>query len=195
VPSDPMLHLDDGVRPAVEHLISLGMCDSARLGLIGHSYGGYTVYGLLTQTTRYKAAVALAGLTDLTAWYFDFDPRLRYSEPAEAAAVGPLSLERAQGRMGVPPWVDPERYQRNSPVFGANRITTPLLIVQGDLDFEGAQNEELFTALDRLGRRAEFVRYLGEGHIIDSPANVIDLWNRIFDWFDSNLMPLNRPGH
>jgi dipeptidyl aminopeptidase/acylaminoacyl peptidase len=87
--------------------------------------------------------------------------------------------------MGVPLLADPARYLRNSPVFAADRITTPLLIVSGDLDMMGIQSEAMFTMLNRQGKRAEFVRYLGEGHELDSPANVLDLWQRVFNWLDT----------
>jgi dipeptidyl aminopeptidase/acylaminoacyl peptidase len=88
-------------------------------------------------------------------------------------------------RMGVPLLADPARYLRNSPVFAADRITTPLLIVSGDLDMMGIKSEAMFTMLNRQGKRAEFVRYLGEGHELDSPANVLDLWQRVFNWLDT----------
>jgi acetyl esterase/lipase len=192
VPSDPMLRLNDGVEPAIDSLIRLGIVDSTRLALLGHSYGGYTVYGLVTQTNRYKAAIALAGISDLVSLYGGFDPRHRYTDPNEAATVGPEVSEFFQMRMGVPPWRDPERYIRNSPVFHADNVRTPLLIVQGDLDNYNTQNEEFFTALYRLGRRAEFVRYGGEAHVFESPADIVDLWQRMFSWLDEYLMTAPR---
>lgn len=186
-PDDAMLHLNDGVDPAVDSLIRLGIADSTRLGLIGHSYGGYTVNGLLPQTTRYKAAVSLAGLSDLVSTYGTFGISVAYTEPNEAAFASAFYLERSEGRVGEP-WINPERYVRNSPIFFADKIATPLLLITGDLD-EASQSEELFSAMYRLNRRVELVRYLGEGHYIDSPPNVLDLWNRIFGWFDAYLGP------
>ncbi len=65
---------------------------------------------------------------------------------------------------------------------------TPLLIVHGDMD--GApiqQGEQAFFGLYRLGRRARFVRYWGEGHVIGSTANVRHLWTQIFEWLDTHL--------
>jgi hypothetical protein len=182
--SDPLLHLNDGVDPAVDRLIQLGIADSARLGLIGWSYGGYSVYGLLAQSHRYKAAIGGAGISDLISLYGSFEPRYRYTQPNRAAVAGPSSTEHGQMRMGLPVWSDPERYIRNSPVFRADSITTPLLLFHGDVDFFSTQDEELFTALYRLRRRAEFVRYLGEGHELESPANVLDFWQRVLGWYD-----------
>jgi dipeptidyl aminopeptidase/acylaminoacyl peptidase len=67
------------------------------------------------------------------------------------------------------------RYFRNSPIFFADRIETPLMIIQGDLDFVPIQQgEEMFSALHRLGKPVVFVRYWGEGHLNAGPANVAD---------------------
>jgi dipeptidyl aminopeptidase/acylaminoacyl peptidase len=87
--------------------------------------------------------------------------------------------------MGNPPWKDLGRYIRNSPIFSVDRVQTPLMIMQGDLDYVALQQgEEFFTSLYRQGKRAEFVRYWGEGHVLESPANIRDMWQRIFAWFD-----------
>ena len=94
-------------------------------------------------------------------------------------------LESAQIRMGAPPWRDLGRYLRNSPVFFVDRVQTPLLIVQGDLDYVALQQgEEFFMSLFRQGKRARFVRYWGEGHVLESPANIHDLWRQVFAWFE-----------
>lgn len=85
--------------------------------------------------------------------------------------------------MGGPPWEQPERYVANSPVFHADRIETPTLIVHGDLDHVGIESaEEMFTALYRLGRPARFVRYWGESHVVQSPGNVRDMWSEVLSW-------------
>jgi dipeptidyl aminopeptidase/acylaminoacyl peptidase len=74
-------------------------------------------------------------------------------------------------------------------VVYADRVKTPVMIMQGDLDFLGPeQAEEFFTALYRLGKRARLVRYVGEEHVIQSPANVRDMWMRIEEWL-SQTMP------
>ena len=67
-------------------------------------------------------------------------------------------------------------------------MSTPTLIVQGDLDYVPIQQgEEFFTALYRRGVASEFVRYWGEGHTIESPPNILDLWTRVFAWLDTHL--------
>jgi dipeptidyl aminopeptidase/acylaminoacyl peptidase len=185
--SDPMLDLDKGVKPAVEKVVELGFADPERIGVMGHSYGGYTVYGLVTQTQRFKAAVAYAGPTDLLSLYGSLDPRYRFND-VTTPIWGPYFLEAQQARMGVPPWQDLERYLRNSPYVHADKVTTPLLMIHGDLDvIPLSQAEEFFVALNRLGKRAKLVRYLGEGHVVESPGNTLDMWEHILNWFDEYL--------
>jgi dipeptidyl aminopeptidase/acylaminoacyl peptidase len=189
--SDPMLDLDKGVEPAIEKVVELGFADPERIGLMGHSYGGYTVYGLVTQTQRFKAAVAYAGPTDLLSLYGSLDPRYRFND-VTTPIWGPYFLESQQARMGVPPWQDLERYLRNSPYVHADKVTTPLLMIHGDLDvIPLSQAEEFFVALNRLGKRAKLVRYLAEGHVVESPGNTLDMWEHILNWFDEYL----RNGH
>jgi len=184
-PSDPALDITKSVMPAVEKTLELGVIDPDRLALVGQSYGGYGVYCLLTQTTRFHAAVVFGGASDLASLYGTFDARERYTDSAHESLISARFAERGQLRMGGPPWQDPARYMRNSPVFAADRIRTPLLIVQGDLDFVAMQQgEQMFTALYRLGRKARFLRYWGEGHGVGSPANIHDVWQRVFSWLD-----------
>jgi dipeptidyl aminopeptidase/acylaminoacyl peptidase len=187
IADEPMLRLLDGVMPAVDKAIDLGIADADRLFLMGHSFGGFSTYGIVTQTQRFKAAVAISGLSDLISLYGQFSAPDRHTDHAQENVVAQTLMEFGQIRMGSPPWKDLGRYLRNSPIFSVERVETPLLILQGDLDFVGIeQGEEFFSALYRQGKRAEFVRYWGEEHIIQQPDNVRDMWKRIFAWFQSN---------
>ena len=182
--AEPLLELPKGVHPAINTVIRNGVADPERIYLMGHSLGGYAVYGLLTLTTRFRAAIALAGTANLASVYGSFDPRMRYDATAHQDMFMSALLEVGQGLMGVPPWMDASRYVRNSPLFYVDRVHTPLMIVQGDMDYVAMQQgEEFFTALHRQGKRAAFVRYWGEGHIVQSPANIQDMWQRILAWF------------
>ncbi|MEO8430641.1 MAG: prolyl oligopeptidase family serine peptidase [Acidobacteriota bacterium] len=182
---DPMLRLTEGVLPAVDKAVELGFADPDRVFVMGQSFGGFSTYGLVTQTTRFKAAVSLAGLSDFISLYSQFDARMRYEEhPQENLFMASL-MESAQTGMGNPPWKDLGRYIRNSPVFFVDRVQTPIMIIQGDLDYVAVQQgEEFFNSLYRQGKRAEFVRYWGEGHVLESPANIRDMWSRIYSWLD-----------
>jgi dipeptidyl aminopeptidase/acylaminoacyl peptidase len=187
IADEPMLRLLDGVMPAVDKAIDLGIADSERLFLMGHSFGGFSTYGIVTQTQRFKAAVAIAGPSDLISLYGQFIAADRHTDHAQENILNQALMEFGQTGMGNPPWKDLGRYLRNSPIFSVERVQTPLLIIQGDLDFVGIeQGEEFFSALYRQGKRAEFVRYWGEGHMIQQPDNVRDMWSRIFAWFQSN---------
>jgi dipeptidyl aminopeptidase/acylaminoacyl peptidase len=187
-PSDPYLELTKGVLPAVDKIVEQGIADPKRLGLLGQSYGGYSVYGLIAQTNRFKAAVALAGIGDLISMYGTFDARFRYDQFSHERVMAMAQTETGPMRMGNPPWKDHERYLRNSPLSYVDRIETPLMIVQGDQDFVALQQgEQIFTALYRQKKRAAFARYWGEGHVLQSPPNVRDMWERIFRWFDGFL--------
>ena len=189
-PGEPLAELTNGVLPAIDAAIELGIADPDRVGLMGHSFGGFATYGLIAQTRRFRAAVAVAGLADLASVYGQFDPRSRYDAHPHEQMLQMSLAETGQLRMGVAPWEDPDRYVRNSPLFAAGAIETPLLVIQGDMDYVPmAQGEQLFSALYRQGRRARFVRYWGEGHVLQSPANIRDMWERIHAWFGEFLRP------
>lgn len=188
IASDPYQDLPNGVLPAIDKAIEAGVADPERLAVAGHSFGGYSVHGLITQTNRFHAAISLAGFANLVSLYGALDARSRYDDFAREHLLHMIYAESGQFRMGNPPWKDMDRYIRNSPITYADRVSTPLMIVQGDLDYVPIQQgEEFFTALYRQNKPADFVRYLGEGHIIESPANIADLWNRIYAWLDRYL--------
>lgn len=183
--SDPLLDLTKGVIPAVEKAVELGIADPQRLAVAGHSYGGYSTYGLIGQTNRFRAAIASAGLTDLIGGYGMFSPLTRYWLEPQLYNSFVWWSERGQARMGNPPWKDWGRYMRNSPLFYVDRVETPLLIIHGDMDFvQIEQAEEFFEALYRQGKRARFLRYWGEGHGPSSPANIRNMWAHIYAWLD-----------
>jgi dipeptidyl aminopeptidase/acylaminoacyl peptidase len=186
---DPLLELTKGVLPAVDKAVELGIADSDRIGVMGQSFGGYSTMGLVTQTRRFKAAVSLAGDCDLISTYGTFGGSVRYkSDPNREGGDFAQLWSMGQGRLMNPPWKDLGRYLRNSPITYVDRVETPFLIIQGDMDFVPIQQgEEFFQALYKQGKRAEFARYWGEGHVFVNPANVEDMWDRIFNWFDTYL--------
>jgi acetyl esterase/lipase len=180
---DPCLHMLGGVDPAIDAAIALGIADSARLGIIGQSYGGYAVNCIVAQSRRFRAAVSSAGIANLTSFALQFYPPTRYTGVPSVALPW---AEAGQGRMGSVPWRDSPRYVRNSPISYVDSVHTPILIVTGDDDFI-AQAEEWFTALDRAGKRARLLTYWGEGHILRSPANMKHFWRETLKWFGTYL--------
>jgi dipeptidyl aminopeptidase/acylaminoacyl peptidase len=186
---DPYIDLPKGVMPALDRAVDLGIADPGRLGVMGSSFGGYSTYSLVTYTTRFRAAVAMQGVSDLISAYGAFGER--YTEnPHERLGMAGLA-EQGQSRMGAPPWQDLWRYLRNTPLFFVDRVQTPVLAIHGDQDagVVMAQSEEFFTALQRQGKRAKLIRYWGEAHGIEAPPNVRHMWAAIFDWFDTYLAP------
>lgn len=179
--------VDTAARP----LDGIEPFDRTRMALWGHSFGGYAVTTLITQTDRFAAAVAVAPATDLVSRHGEFSPERRL-DPDEGLST-PWSagwVETLQGDMAVPPWEDPERYLRNSPLMGAGRIHTPLLLIAGEIDGSHmAQAEELFSALYRQDKDAILLTYWGEGHLFASPGNLRDYYRRAFDFLDQRLGP------
>jgi len=187
--SDVLQQLTNGVLPAVDRLVALGIADPNRVAVMGQSFGGYSTLGLVTQTKRFRTAIALAVQSDKLSQYGALRPWDRYRDDAQVSLANPKMMEAGQDRLGASPWANLWRYLVNSPVIYADRVETPVMIMQGDLDFEGPeQAEEFFMALYRLGKRARLVRYVGEEHVIQSPGNVRDMWARIEEWL-SQTMP------
>jgi dipeptidyl aminopeptidase/acylaminoacyl peptidase len=189
--NDDYIELPKGVIPALDRLIELGIADPNRLAVMGQSYGGYSVYSLVTYTNRFKAAIAMAGLTDLSSLYGEFDHTARgYPGIEHQKSVNWGLAELGQVSMGVPPWEDQWRYWRNSPINYVDRVETPLLMIHGEQDIRGpmSQAEEFFFGLYRQGKRAKLLRYWGEDHgLRQSPANVRDMVEQIGAWLKINL--------
>ena len=121
--SSPAEEIPAPVLAALDRAIEMGIADPERIGVLGQSYGGYTTQVLITRTTRFKAAVSMAGLSNLISHYGDFDARRRHRAGKSTA---PNWAEQGQGRMGVPIWDDPWNYVENSPVFRLEKVETPL---------------------------------------------------------------------
>jgi dipeptidyl aminopeptidase/acylaminoacyl peptidase len=171
------------VLPGVERVVELGIADSSRLGLMGHSFGGFNTIAMLTQTSRFRAAVMSAGTADVVATYGQLLP--------DGTSYGIAVVEHGQFLMNGTPWEQPRRYLDNSPVWHLDRVTTPLLIVHGGADHAVAPflAEQVFVGLRRLGKPVVYAKYAGEEHhqATWSYANQLDYWNRVIAWFDTYL--------
>jgi dipeptidyl aminopeptidase/acylaminoacyl peptidase len=180
----PMFDLEKTVLPGVNKVIELGMADPARLGVMGHSNGGYSTLALIVQTKRFKAAIEADGMGDLIG---------DYGEMNKAGAAYGTALEDGQDALGGSPWEVRDRYIENSPIFYLDRVETPLLIVQGANDEAVAafSADEVFVGLRRLGRDVEYAKYEGEDHAPSdwSYANQVDFANRMIAWFARYLVP------
>lgn len=186
---DSILMLSSSVLPAAERAIALGLADPDRLFVMGGSKGAWSTVGLLTQTTRFKAAAAWNGAYNEHTVFTGVGslPRsivLRHTQNPHERAI-PQANSRSYSPTDVPWWRDRERSRRNSPLSYVERIQTPILIIHGDLDrVPIEQSEDLFNALVSMRKTAQFVRYWGESHGNSIIANYRDMWQRIFAWFD-----------
>jgi dipeptidyl aminopeptidase/acylaminoacyl peptidase len=177
----------DCVVPGVLELIRRGFVDPERVGVQGHSWGGYQIAYLVTKTNVFRAAAAGAPVANMTSAYGG----IRW----ESGMSRMFQYERTQSRIGRTLWDAPLRYLENSPLFWADRIETPLLILHNDND--GAvpwyQGIELFTAMRRLRKPAWLVNYNGEPHW-PLPYPKRRDWNiRMQQFFDHYLMGAPEP--
>ncbi len=177
----PMLDLAKTILPGVNKVIEMGVADPERLGVVGHSYGGYSTLGLLVETSRFKAAAESDGMADLVGNYGQME--------RDGTAFGTSVVETGQGLMEGTLWERRERYIENSPLFYLDRVETPLLIVHGaeDTTVSSFLGDQVFVALRRLGREVEYAKYEGEGHTLSSDANRRDVFERLIRWFDTHL--------
>ena len=160
------------VMAGVDTVLRRFPVDSGRMGLTGWSYGGYMTMWGVTQTNRFKAAVAGAGISD---W-------LSYT-----------------GENGIDEWMlpyfgataydDPAVYAKSSPINYIRRAHTPTLVVVGERDVEcpAPQSYEFWRGLERNGVTTQLVVYPDEGHGIRNPAHTRDLQERTIRWFDQYL--------
>ena len=144
---------------------------------------GYGVLGLVTQTSRFKAAVSAFGYNDVSRFRdLDLDITNRYSPAAFDLVNGlggyAINVDR-------PSFLLSEDHERNTPMTYVDRVVTPLMIVAGDLDGSSMQNlEPFFSALVLRRVPARFVRYWGVGHFPRSVENRLDYYARVVRWFD-----------
>jgi dipeptidyl aminopeptidase/acylaminoacyl peptidase len=182
-PIAPMANIAKCVLPVINQLVEAGIVDPGRIGVMGQSYGGYSVLALIAQSNRFKAAVEIDGAANLIGVYGEMDK--------SGAAFGVSELEQGQGQMGGTPWQHRERYIENSPYFYLDRVETPLLIVQGTEDTTTAPflADELFVALRRLGKEVEYAKYEGEGHsaVYWKYSNQADYCRRMLSWFNRQM--------
>jgi dipeptidyl aminopeptidase/acylaminoacyl peptidase len=159
----------------------MGLVDPLKVGTIGHSWGGFDSVYLATHTTAFAASVAGAPITNLVSNYGNHHWSSGIAETDH--------IETGQQRMQVPIYEDLQAYIRNSAVFKAHTMKTPLLVAFGDNDgtVHWHQGVELYNVARRAGRNVVLLQYGGEDHGLRRRANQIDYHHRIFEWFDHYL--------
>ena len=171
----------NSVVSAAKYLSTMPWVDSTKMGIQGQSWGGYQVAYLVTKTNMFRAAGAGAPVANMTSAYGG----IRWGSGMNRQ----FQYEKTQSRIGATLWQKPELYIKNSPLFTADKIQTPLLIMHNDAD--GAvpwyQGIELFTALKRLDKKVWMLQYNGEDHNLVERRNRKDLSVRLSQFFDHYL--------
>lgn len=185
--NDPGISAVACVVPAVKAAVAMGVADAARVGIQGHSWGGYQTAFLVTQTDIFHAAVAGAPLTDMVSMY-----SLIYRN---TGGTNQAIFESSQGRFKGGYWENMDAYIRNSPVYHASNVKTPLMILHNDKDgaVDQTQGIEYFNTLRRMGKPVILLEYKGENHGLARPANQKDYTLRMRAFFDHYLMDKPAP--
>lgn len=175
------------VLPAIQKVVDSGIVDRARIGIQGHSWGGYQISYMVTRTNMFRAVEAGASVVNMVSAYGG----IRWTTGMSRA----FQYEKTQSRIGGAPWERPLQFIENSPIFWADKVQTPYLTLHNDAD--GAvpwyQGIEFFTALRRLGREAYLFNYNGEDHGLRSRANMKHWTIHLDEFFDHYLKGAPRP--
>ncbi len=171
----------NAILPGVQSIIRRGFVDPKRIGIQGHSWGGYQVAYLITRTNMFACAEAGAPVSNMFSAYGG----IRWGSGMSRM----FQYEKTQSRIGGTIWEMPLRFIENSPIFWLDKVETPLLILHNDQD--GAvpwyQGIELFTGLRRLGKPAWMFNYNGEDHGLTKRVNRVDWTIRLQQFFDHFL--------
>ena len=169
------------IMPGITQLISKGFIDEKNIGIQGHSWGGYQTAYLITRTDLFKAAEAGAPVANMISAYGG----IRW----ESGLSRMFQYEKSQTRLGGSLWEKPLLYIENSPIFFADKIKTPLLLLHNDAD--GAvpwyQGIEMYMAMRRLNKPVWMLNYNGEPHWPVKRENRMDFQIRMKQFFDYYL--------
>jgi len=169
------------VLPAIQAVVNRGIVDENAIGIQGHSWGGYQIAYMVTQTHRFRAVEAGAPVADMISAY----DGIRWG----TGITRQFQYERTQSRIGGSIWQYPTRFIENSPIFWADRVETPVLILQndGDTAVPWYQGIEFFLALRRLGKEVYLFNYNGQPHGLQNRADQKDYAIRMQQYFDHYL--------
>lgn len=169
------------IIPGVLSQIDKGFVDRDKIGISGHSWGGYQTAYLVGQTNLFRAAEAGAPVANMTSAYGG----IRW----DTGLTRQAQYEKTQSRIGATLWEKPMQYIENSPLFYAPKVQTPVLMMHNDDD--GAvpwyQGIEFYMALKRLGKPVWMLNYNGEKHGLGKRQNMKDFAIRMYQYFDYYL--------
>jgi dipeptidyl aminopeptidase/acylaminoacyl peptidase len=160
------------ILSGIDEVVRSAPVDGKRVGITGWSYGGYMAMWAVTQTNRFAAAVAGAGIASWQSYYGQ-NKIDTWMLPFFGASV----------------YDDPKVYAKSSPMEFIRNTKTPTLVLHGDRDSEvpTPQGYEFWHALKALGVPTQLVIYTNEGHGIRQPSHQLDILERTVGWFDKYL--------
>ena len=169
------------VLPGIQAVADRGFVDEKAIGIQGHSWGGYQIAYMVTQTNRFRAAAPGALVSNMTSAYSGI--RWGTGLPRQ------FQYEQSQSRIGGSLWEYPMRFLENSPVFRADRVETPLMMIHNDEDdaVPWYQGIEYYLALRRLGKEVYLFNYNTEKHGLRKRINQKDYTRRLQEFFDHFL--------
>jgi dipeptidyl aminopeptidase/acylaminoacyl peptidase len=175
------------VYGSAKYISTLNYIDSLNIGLFGHSFGGYETCELITRTGFFKAAVAGAPPTNLVS--------LVGTIYSSGTNTGAMFTEIGQNRIDYTLWQRPDLYVQNSPLFKADKVTTPLLMMSNEHDgaVPVSQGLEFFIALRRLKKQVWLLQYKDEDHTLGNEENMLDYMRKIEDFYDYLLKGRPKP--
>ncbi len=177
----------DCVLSACNEVLLHEPIDTKKIGIIGHSFGGYETNFIITQTNFFAAAISGAGIFDLTSEYLYMGWNL--------SQTNYWRFESDQFRLGTSLFQSRDVYARNSPVNFVEKIETPVMLWSGENDRQVNcyQSLEFYLALRRLQKPNVLLMYGGESHVLSQKRNQEDLTRRTEEWFDFYLKVGNKP--
>ena len=169
------------IMPGVDAVLKRGFVDENAIGIQGHSWGGYQIAYMVTQTNRFKAAAPGALVSNMFSAYNGI--RWGTGVPRQ------FQYERTQSRIGGTIWDATDKFMENSPLFQANKVQTPILMLHNDNDdaVPWYQGIEFYLALRRLNKEVYFFNYNGEYHGLRKRQNQKDYSRRMKEFFDHFL--------
>lgn len=161
---------DDIIEGTKKFVEEHSFVDGKKIGCIGASYGGFMTQYLQTRTDIFAAAISHAGISNIASYWGGGNWGYSYGQTAQYGSF---------------PWNNPDLYTKQSSLFNADKIHTPLLLLHGTADTNVPTNEsqQLFTALRILGRPVSYVQVDGENHYIANYAKRQAWQSTIFAWF------------
>ncbi len=175
------------VIPAVNTVLAMGFVDPKRIGIQGHSWGGYQITYLVTRTNMFAAVEAGASVSNMISAYGG----IRWGTGMSRA----FQYEKTQSRIGAPPWDAPLQFIESSPIFWVKKVQTPYLTIHNDEDdaVPWYQGIEWYSAMRRLGKESYMFSFNGEKHGLRDRSNMKYWTVHMDEFFDHYLLGRPRP--